>query len=294
MEKQNLIQEPQLLNESEKLRILAEEHYRHEVSNRLKLNNATPLKTKVWFFFNSTLGIWFLSTVVVGLISFLYSTHQETVKKEIETNQNIEIKKNKDTENKLEKTRRNASLVTVLLPYLASNDEKQWRLAMAVTTYLKTKGDLPLELESALVGIVQVSNHSNTSANVNEKVIAAATVIDAKPVAANVNGTSMSNLPPRVYIQIANESQRRIAKSLQTALIKDNFIVPGIEKVEGKAFKLDSSEVRYFRNNDKAEALIIHNSLKSQNLLVRREPKKVTMKNQNRPRHYEIWFSNSK
>lgn len=60
-----------MLNPSEKAKIQAEEIYRREVANELdkKKKKQSPVLT----FFNSALGIWFLSTIVIGLFTYYYN-----------------------------------------------------------------------------------------------------------------------------------------------------------------------------------------------------------------------------
>ncbi len=57
-----------------------------------------------------------------------------------------------------------------------------------------------------------------------------------------------SNLPPRVYVQIANEDQRTIAELVSSKPRSAGYIVAGIEEVGKKAPK--RTDVRYFRPDD--------------------------------------------
>src|SRR5688572_16375676 len=179
------------------------------------MDDKKSVKTKTWNFLNSSFGLWFLSTCVVGLITFFYTKNQE--------NQRV---KNKKKQIGVEQARQNASLVIVLLPYIASEDEKQWKLAIEVTKYLKLNGELPGELESALLGILLQDSADTPSPGEEAKINAAATVIDIPTDSAksNKNIKIISALPARVYIQISDEHQNQLAKSLQTELRKQNFI----------------------------------------------------------------------
>jgi hypothetical protein len=70
----NLIGGVKLLTDEDKEHIYQEEKYRLEV--RAQLDKASPkVKTgeKIWTFINSTVFLWFLSSVVLGLISFSYA-----------------------------------------------------------------------------------------------------------------------------------------------------------------------------------------------------------------------------
>ena len=51
----------------------------------------------------------------------------------------------------------------------------------------------------------------------------------------------------RIYIHIANESQRESARKLQEKLVENNqFVVIGIQNVGGRAYIPDTAEVRFF------------------------------------------------
>ena len=272
------------LDQQEKLRIKMEELYRHEVKQSLE--NKPPnksLSARLIDFLNSTFAIWFLSTCVVGLITFFYNKQQEKEQAKAATEQN-----------EIEKTRRNASLVTVLLPYLASEKEKEWRMAIEVTRYLKKQGQLPDELDYALNGIVHSTDTINSSKSEQAKINAAAAVIDLGTNSSQANRADISSLPPRVYIQIANESQRASAKSLQSKLLAESFLAPGIENVGAKANMPNAIEVRYYRSEEKEEASKIIALLKGLNigLPIMDTPQKIPGDGRGtRPRHYEIWFS---
>lgn len=69
-----------MLTDDEKLRIRAEELFRLEVRRDM----ADPAREKkgVMAFLNSPFGIYLLSTVVVGIISFLYTQHRQISEKE--------------------------------------------------------------------------------------------------------------------------------------------------------------------------------------------------------------------
>lgn len=68
-----------MLTEQEKEHIKQEEIFRYKI--RQYLENSTQPKTfgqRVWSFLNSPVGIWFLSTVAFGLISYSYASWQKT------------------------------------------------------------------------------------------------------------------------------------------------------------------------------------------------------------------------
>ncbi|MCW3121841.1 MAG: hypothetical protein JWQ38_1333 [Flavipsychrobacter sp.] len=101
-------------------------------------------------------------------------------------------------------------------------------------------------------------------------------------------------IAPRIYIQIPGAAQLGAAQKLRDKLKAYNFIIPGIENVTGKAISPAKCDVRYYRDEERGEALKIIELLKDANigLSIRNEPVKV--KNGTaRPRHYEVWLSKS-
>lgn len=108
--------------------------------------------------------------------------------------------------------------------------------------------------------------------------------------------SSYGNFKPRVYIQISDESQREIAKSLQSTLLNEHFLAPGIENVgrKGNIYIPPQTEVRYYREEELPDALRLISMLKNQNtgLLINEVPQKVPGSGRGtRPGHFEIWFS---
>jgi hypothetical protein len=100
----------------------------------------------------------------------------------------------------------------------------------------------------------------------------------------------------RVYIHISDESQRPMAKMLQTTLIGENFSVPGIENVSrtGHFFIPAKTEVRYYREEELADANRLVEILKSLNsgIPVNEVPVKISGTGRGtRPGQFEIWFA---
>lgn len=83
-----------MLTETEKKRIREEEIYRIEVTKELVENKPPPSRCKALIgFLNSALGIWLLSTVAVGFISWGYARIQDS---------NIRARANEETVSKLD------------------------------------------------------------------------------------------------------------------------------------------------------------------------------------------------
>lgn len=70
---------------------------------------------------------------------------------------------------------------------------------------------------------------------------------------------------PVVYIQIGSEESRKTAIQLTGKIIEIGYKAPGIELVES-ARKLDSNEIRYFRETDENYAKVLQSILKDQNI----------------------------
>jgi hypothetical protein len=70
-------------------------------------------------------------------------------------------------------------------------------------------------------------------------------------------------LPKRVYIQIKNEDQRDLAKQIQTQLIAQGWVVPGIERV---AVMPSQSQVRYFHDGENEAAIQLKDLVVKQGL----------------------------
>jgi len=64
-----------MLSEIEKNKIREESLFRHQVSAEIESANKSPRsQRKVWLFLNSSFALWLLSTVGVGLVTWLYTT----------------------------------------------------------------------------------------------------------------------------------------------------------------------------------------------------------------------------
>ena len=101
--------------------------------------------------------------------------------------------------------------------------------------------------------------------------------------------TSPGQIPPRVYIQIRCEEQRKSAGDVARRLQAQGFLAPGVENVRARAPRL--SELRYYQTDEVGRA-DIGNLLEFFRGIGVRLGKPVLIRSANaaRPRHYEIWF----
>lgn len=79
-----------MLTDEEKQRIRQEEIFRQEVRETLGQDKkAVSFQAKLWKFVNTTFGIWLLSTVAVGLITWSFTSWNENKEKERITKESI-------------------------------------------------------------------------------------------------------------------------------------------------------------------------------------------------------------
>lgn len=99
-----------------------------------------------------------------------------------------------------------------------------------------------------------------------------------------------SEIPARVYIQIAHESQRDQARAVVRQLQAAGYVVPGIENVEGKARPQFISDIRYYAGSGTNLEDLADIKRRLAVLGVNLELKPLPASSRVRPRHYEIWF----
>jgi len=103
-----------------------------------------------------------------------------------------------------------------------------------------------------------------------------------------------SQVPARIYIQIAHEDQRARATKVAKLLQAKGFIVPGIENVEKKSKLTDRSEIRYCNIGNSTDKDVNDIVEIVQNLSISLTKQELHQNcDKVRPRHYEIWFGHS-
>lgn len=91
-----------------------------------------------------------------------------------------------------------------------------------------------------------------------------------------------------VYIQIRSPLQIKAAQGIADHLVKQGYIVPDLEQVGRGTVK--STQVRYFRKQDQADAQTLVNTL--QGLGVNGQVvAQLTKSNKPNTKHFEVWFS---
>jgi hypothetical protein len=99
--------------------------------------------------------------------------------------------------------------------------------------------------------------------------------------------TAAVSVLPRIYIHIANESQRPVAQKAVEALREQAYLVPGIENVGSKAPA--RTQLKYFTKDDEAECTKILQVIRNVGIAV--EPSYQPQYAEGlRPHHFELWF----
>ena len=95
-------------------------------------------------------------------------------------------------------------------------------------------------------------------------------------------------LPQRIYVHIAEESQRADAQALQSHFRDQKFLMPGVENV-GRARAPAVADVRYFNDGDAAIAKGVLDEMRKLGMKVDPVPKKLPLRAP--PGQIEIWLA---
>lgn len=183
-----------------------------------------------------------------------------------------------------------AERLTELIEYLSSDKTKEQQIAVEVANYLAEKKELPDVLVPTLTRIAMQSENSETAQAATQAVIR---VAEQDKAAAQTVQEAFSNIPPRVYFHISQESQRDQARKveikLENAMESIGLIVPGIELKPGPKV----SELRFFKSSERDEAKAIADELSKINVVVKLTDLSKRYENSTniRPRHYELWLA---
>jgi hypothetical protein len=166
---------------------------------------------------------------------------------------------------------RQLKILEIFSEKVSSDDITQRKLAISILNTLLDK-----ELAKNIAYAV-IDSEPNQSILKKE----ASQVVDASARALNL---------PRIFIQIRKEENQSAALAVRAALRTMGFAVPDIDLVDSVP---STSELRYFKQEDKTEAEGIVDKLKSQNIQVSLIDKSdsESAKNMLHPRRYELWFA---
>jgi len=127
----------------------------------------------------------------------------------------------------------------------------------------------------------------------------ATAVLEGEPVESEVRkvadeiaqeGAARARLLPRIYVHIRSEANRLAARSVGEDLRVQGYVVPGVERLVGTGPRY--SQLRYFRQTDKQEAIKIVDLLRTLGVTVDLQYiQGYEESDAVRPRHYELWFA---
>lgn len=121
-----------------------------------------------------------------------------------------------------------------------------------------------------------------------EKEMAEQTVRETRRLMSQPIVLPNATVTPVVYIQIAREDQRALARTLVEKIAGLGYKAPGVELVES-AGKMKNNEIRYFRATDEAAAVVLQNMLKSEGVDVKLAPI-FRLSGQTREGTIELWL----
>ncbi len=207
-----------------------------------------------------------IATIIVGILTFLGSAVGTALQGYFNMN--------------IEKQKFESSLITEGLKNGTQKDKLQY-LGFLKTSKLVTIKDLNIGIDSIIKdSLTKKIPDTKTVANNN-----ATAATEPTAVALPIN--------PRIYLQIANNTQEEQAKKLKSSLTKQGYIVPGIENISKTHPNVNmpvKMEVRYCYTEDTTLAKDIISIIKSQNFSVDVYPAFNKPSIDDHPKHIEIWF----
>jgi len=105
-----------------------------------------------------------------------------------------------------------------------------------------------------------------------------------------LQATAIARSLPRVYVHIEGEEQRAAARAISDKLAAAGWPVPGIERVGNRAPA--TTQLRYFRKEEVAEAVKITKALEGAGVVAKTELiRGYETSEAIRPMHFELWFA---
>jgi cell division protein FtsL len=116
--------------------------------------------------------------------------------------------------------------------------------------------------------------------------------LSVERVVQSLSAVQAQAIPPRIYLQINDESQRAKANRVADLLQKQQFIVPGIENVSSKGITTRKTDVRYYASSPDSAADV--SKIKAALSQFGLTPTDIKLPENSsgrvRPRHYEVWL----
>ncbi|MBL1173719.1 hypothetical protein [Pantanalinema sp. GBBB05] len=164
---------------------------------------------------------------------------------------------------------------------------------VAAVLYLALTGFLIVKAQDKLVQLnKEVDQLNQKKAQLAQLITAQQNLIAEIPQpivqSAYAANPSIAKKAPLVYIQIRDQSQKKIAQSLSNTLTKEGFIVPGLDQVN--TGPNNRTQVRYFRPQDKEIADSLVKTLQTSGIQGQ-VVSQLTKPSKANQKHFEIWFS---
>jgi hypothetical protein len=177
-----------------------------------------------------------------------------------------------------------ANRLTNLLKNFSSDNPRERKMAVVISTYLAERNQLPGELVSVLKDIAESDSNKDVS---NAAIQSLDAVANAGSPQATEARTILKGLPGRVYIQVPGRDRMQAARQISALLTAQGYLVPGIETRPEMPAR---SQVRYFHREDSGEAATMQSLLAEHGtvttiLFVPGFEQKV------RSRQFEIWLA---
>lgn len=202
-----------------------------------------------------------LVVAIVGIIGTVLITGQQ--QKNTQALSEVQLKSTEDRSS----ADRQIRVLEMFVEKITSGNERDKILA------LKILEELDPDLAAKLASAVSMTETDNSEVSKFAKTV-------AQDAAVRANKS-------RVFIHIANEAQRPLALNIARGLGSKDIIVSGVERIMNPP---KSSQLRYFRAEDKKGAELIKTALNTFDIKIKPTYTKG-YENIARPGDYEIWFS---
>ncbi len=189
---------------------------------------------------------------------------------------------------------RKADRVTSFIKHLASDNIEEKELALRVMNVLIDQGQLPSELGPALI-----SSAANSNTTISQLSQGALTKLARKDSsleksfvqAVQQNPDLAVKVQARVFLHASTVLQMKLSKNIATHLKRNGFAFLEIERVKASP---DSTQLRYYRQNEKNEVDKIIKQLLDFGLKQVKARYFKGYENSVRPRTYELWLGSTR
>lgn len=178
-----------------------------------------------------------------------------------------------------------------LIQHLSSSNEKERIIASEVALSMSKNNQLPSELIPTIARLATEDKSSEVAQVSTQTIISAAK--QSSPLK-EIAQDAFKGIKPRVYFHIPNDTLKETAVDISKRLQKTSsdqdleILVPSIDVRKGPR----ANEIRFFKGNEKDEAIKIQNKLKSLGVNAKLVDLSSTYENTNgiRPLHFELWY----